>query len=196
MKRFLLYTSLYVIIASFSFGCRAISQGKRFAECDFRIASVKSVNLAGVNVEGIRDFTEFNLIDAGKIALSLTQGSIPFGFTLNLEVKNPNNKVAALNRLDWIMYVDDIEMARGTSNERVEVAPAGIGTLPLSFQLDLKKVFSGGSAKALFNLILNLVNLGADESQLVFKVKPSFLILGSEVAYPGYIKIKKEFGGE
>jgi len=177
--------------------CRSIVQGKRFAECEFRTTTVDNFRLAGVNVLGIKDLSELTLLDAGNVTASLLQGRLPLTFTLNVEVMNPNEKKAAINTMDWILLIDDSEITSGTTNQRIEVPPnGGITNMPLHFDLELTDIFQKETGNALINLALGLVNKNKEPSRIAIRVKPSFMIAGGEVKYPGYITVSKKFKSE
>jgi hypothetical protein len=175
---------------------RQLNELKNFAQCDFRLKTMENTTLAGVNVQQVRSITDLNLLQAGKITAAYASGSLPLDFLLNIEVKNPNNSLAAMNRLEWIMLIDDVEMTNGILNERTEIAPNnGITTLPLHIRTDLRKALAGKSAESTVNFGMNLVGAGNRPSRITLKVKPSIMIGTTAVNYPGYLSVNNEFGG-
>jgi LEA14-like dessication related protein len=152
--------------------------------------------LAGVQLPpNLQNISELNFMDAAKLMAAFsTGGEFPLTFVQNVEVRNPNlSDVAAINRLDWILLVDDKEITQGTNEQRVEVPPNSITNMPLSFKIDLRKVISSGASSAFLNLVLNLVKQSKQPSSIKLKVKPSFNIAGVNIAYPGYISLSQNF---
>ncbi len=192
-KHNLLYILLLIISLS---SCRSISQGKRFSQCQFRTTTMDNMALAGIPLPPtLQNLSEMNFLDVGRIMASFaTGGEFPLTFIQNVEIRNPNtNDVAAINRLDWILFVDGKEITQGSNDQRVEVQPNSVTNMPLSFKIDLRKVISSGASGAFLNLVLNLVKQSKKPSTITFKVKPSFKIAGAMIGYPGYISLTQEF---
>lgn len=59
------------------------------------------------------------------IARYLLSSSLPFDLQVNVEVRNPGSTTAAVNSIQWIAFVDDVKVAKGTVNKRVEIPPSG-----------------------------------------------------------------------
>ena len=174
-----------------------VKQMETFAKCEFRLNTVQNISLAGVYIQNIKKFSDVNLLDAAKITAALAQGSLPLSLTLNVDVKNPNSTTAAMNKLEWILLIDNIEMVRGINNQRVSVSPnGGISTLPLQITTDLKKVLSGKSSEAMLNFGCNLAGVGNRPTRITLKAKPSIMIANKSIAYPGYITVNNEFGSK
>lgn len=174
-----------------------VGQMATLAKCDFKLKSVQQLTLAGVNIQSIKSISDLGLIDAGVITASLAGGKLPLSFTLNIEAKNPNDQLAAMNRLDWILFIDDIEMIQGVLEERIQI-PANGGTtvIPLNMNMDLKKVLSGKSAETIINFGFNLAGLGGEPTRITVKAKPTILVGTREIVYPGYISITTKYGNE
>lgn len=165
------------------------------AKCDFRIRSVENVNIAGVMVQNIESVSDLGFADMAKIMAALTSPVVPLSLQLNLEGRNPNDKPAGLNRLEWILFIDDVQMTTGIL-ERPFTIPANNGTaiIPVQIGLDLKQVLTGKSAEAILRFVLNLAGAGGEPTRFKIKLKPSILIGGSPIAYPGYITVKTAYG--
>ena len=85
------------------------------AKCDFRLKTIENTNLAGVNIQHIQKLSDLNFIDAARISAAMAGKELPLTFTLNVEARNPNASQASIQRIDWILLIDDIEMANGTN---------------------------------------------------------------------------------
>jgi hypothetical protein len=175
--------------------CKAIRQGKNFAKCEFRATNMDKISLAGVQIpENVQSIEQINFLDAAAILAAFSRGGeFLLNFRQNVEVKNPNQALAALNRLDWILIVDDKEITQGTNNERIEVQAQATAQMPMQFSIDLRKVINANAADAFINLVMNLAKQSNKPSQVKLKVKPYFKIAGVLVPYPGYISLSQEF---
>ena len=186
--------TLLLMVLAIGPSCTAIRQAVNLTKCDFRLKDVKETSLAGVNVQNIESFTDIGFMDIAKLTTAFASGKLPLNFKLNIEVRNPNSEKAALNRLDWILMLDDTELAQGTTNDRIEVMPnGGVSEMTLDITSDVKQVLSGKSLESIANLVLNMADAGGKPTKLTLKAKPYITVGNSTVAYPGYINIKTDF---
>ena len=186
---------VFVLIAFSS--CDVLQQAQQMAtlaKCDFRLKTVDNTSLAGVNIQRIQHLSDVNLMDAARISTAYAGKSFPLTFTLNVEARNPNSGTASMQRLDWILYIDNIEMANGTNTQPISI-PGNQGTaiIPLQISTDLKKSLAGKSGDAILNFGFNLAGAGNTPSRITLKAKPTISINGIQVSYPGYISVSKEF---
>lgn len=182
-----------LILAS---SCRTVRELKALAKCQFRIASVGNTQLAGINVQNIRTFSDLSFAQAGKITSSYMSGNLPLTFTLNVQAKNPNDELAALNRLEWIALFDDIELLNGVVNQRVAIQPnGGVASIPLQVSCNLRKVLSKLQKDKALSSPFELADERNRPKRVSLKLKPSITIgkKGRSIPYPGYITVKKEF---
>jgi len=191
IKRTVLLLAVVLFIAS----CAQIKQFTNLLSCDFRVVNVEDISMAGINVQKINSYTDLSFSDAAKLLAAVSSGSLPLTMTVNIEAKNPNAQMAALNKLDWILLIDDIQMASGSTTKRVEVPPNnGTGIFPIQVTSDLTQSLSGQSGKNMINFGLNLAGYGDHPTRITVKAKPTIMIGSTPVEYPGYINIKSEFG--
>lgn len=191
---------LLITLTVFLTSCDILQQATAlhtFTKCKFRLKTVEDITLSGIRIQEKNSFSDLTFSDAAKVTQSLLNGTLSLSFTLNVEGKNPNEKTASLNKFEWILYIDDIEMTRGTTNQKVTI-PANNGTciLPLSISVDLKKVLTKESTDALLNFGFNLAGAGNRPSRITVKAKPTILVMGKAIDYPGYINITNEFSSD
>ena len=196
MKKIFLFT-LFISNLLFLGGCDILEQASQVAnltKCEFRLESVDQLRLAGVNIQQVDQFSDLSFIDAAKITAAATGSNLPLNFTLNVEAKNPNSATAGLNRLDWILLIDDIEMVSGVNEQNVQIAAnGGTSTIPLTIGINLKEALKGKSADAIANFGLNLAGAGNKPTRITLKAKPSIMVSGRSIAYPGYLTVENEF---
>jgi len=189
------FFSLSLIVSACSV-LQQTSEIAAFTKCEFRIESARNMRLAGINIQDKHTLSDFTIMDMTKIGSILAGGTLPLTFDLNIEVKNANPGMAAMNKLDWILIIDDIEMTRGILNQRIEIAANTVSTFPIAMSLDLMKSLSGKSGDALINFALNLAGNGSRPTRIKLKAKPTILIGTTPIEYPGYITIRQEFGAQ
>lgn len=173
------------------------SQISNLSKCEFRLESVQQLNLAGINVQNIKNISDLNMMDAGRLAMAVSTQQLPLDFTLNIEAKNPNTASAGMTKIDWILLIDDIEMTQGILDKQVSI-PANNGTtiIPMQMHIDLKKALSGKSADAVINFGLNLAGAGNKPTRFTLRMKPTITVSGFPITYPGYLSIKTEYSSK
>ncbi len=176
--------------------CEVVQQAAElntFVQCKFKLKTVKNLRLANVDVQKVKDYKQLNMMDVINLTSAVTSGKIPLTFTLNMEVKNPNQKLAAMNRLNWILLIDGIEMTSGVVEQRVEIPSGNSTVLPMKMKVDLKEVLKGETAKSIINFGLNLADASDKPTRITLKAKPTIVVAGRPISYPDYITIKNEF---
>jgi hypothetical protein len=195
MKKFI--NTIIVLLISVFTSCSVFQQTSEiaaFTKCEFRIESARNMKLGGVNIQDKHTLSDLSIMEMTKIAGIIAGGTLPLTFDLNVQIKNPNPGMAAMNKLDWILIIDDIEMTRGILNQRIEIQANNITTVPVAMSLDLMKSLSGKSGDALINFALNLAGTGSRPTRIKLKAKPTILVGTTPIEYPGYITIRQEFG--
>ncbi len=197
MKKFRFLSLVLLTMLTVS-ACDVLNQVQQMAnltKCEFRLNSVDQLRLAGVNIQQVSQLSDLNFLDAAKITTAALSGaSLPLNFTLNVEAKNPNPAVAGLNRLEWTLLIDDIEMVSGVNEDRVQIpANGGTSILPLTIGVDLKQVLKGKSGDAIANFGLNLAGAGNKPTRITLRAKPYISVGSQTISYPGYLTIQNEF---
>ena len=189
MKRTLAFLFILLAFASCSV-VKQIQQVTSFAKCEFKLNDVQDVRLAGVLVQNKNGSSDLNIGDGIRLTAALTSGGpLPLTFNLNVEAHNPNEQTAGLNRLEWILLIDDIEMVSGVNEMPVTIPAQGSVVIPLTMNIDLRKALSGKSGQSLLNFGFNLAGANGVPTRIKLKAKPTILIGKLPVAYPGYITI-------
>lgn len=192
---FLLLFELFFAVTSCSVS-RQVQQAASLAKCDFQIRSVENVFLAGIFVQHISTFSDLSIMDVGKLMTSLAGPDLPLSLQLNLAGRNPNDKPAGLDRIDWIIYIDDIQMTSGSLEKAFVIPPMGVTVIPVIVNVNLKQVLQGKSAEALINFALNLSGKSNTPTRFKIKIKPSILIGQTAVPYPGYITVRTDYSSQ
>ncbi|MEI7597036.1 MAG: hypothetical protein WCK02_14915 [Bacteroidota bacterium] len=190
---------IFATIAILAFGCSVseqLKQAANFSKCDFRISTVENIKLAGVNVQQIESLSKLSILDAAKLSTAYLSGSLPINMLVNVDVKNPNSIKAAINKLEWVLTIDNKEMINGVTEQYVEVAPNGGSTImPINVSFDLLNVLKGEAKESILNMGFNLVGAGNRPSRIGMKVKPSIKVGNVLIPAPAFVSINKDFGG-
>jgi len=192
MKNLKIYIFIISLLAMGS--CKTLMSYTNILKCDFRMASLKNPTVAGINVNNIKSFSDLSFMQAGKITTAYLSGNIPLNFNLNMEAKNPNTTEARMAQFDWIVKIDEVQIASGT-NESEYVIPANEGTeiIPLRISVNLLDVINKDSKDALVNFGLNLADASDKPTRVSLQIRPSVYVGNIPVTYPGYINLGTEF---
>ena len=184
-----------VFVALTTYSCKTLLSYANIISCDFRMESLKNPALAGVNVNTIKNVSDLSLVQVGKLTTAYASGNLPLSFVLNLESKNPNTTPATMAKFDWILKIDDVQMATGTNSSQYTI-PANNGTtmIPLTISVNLLEVLKGESKNMLLNFGLNLADAGGKPTRVNLQVKPTINLGTVPISYPGYITVGTEFG--
>ncbi len=195
--KFNLFFVLSVIIA-IQPSCSILEQMdemKQFSRCDFKIKEVNSLTIAGFDMEGKRNFSDFSFAETMQLTTALASDDLPAQFTVNLKAENPNSTKASMNKLEWKLFVDDRQMTQGLVDEYIEIPPdGGSAIVPVKASVNLKELLTGQSGKALMNLVANISGKGAKPSKVSMKLSPSIRVGNHMLDYPGYITVNSEVG--
>lgn len=197
MKKKLFFVLITTILLAGS-SCSILNQMeemKRFTEVHFEIEAVNNLTIAGVDMTGKESFSDFTFKETARLTSKLAAEEIPAQFTVLLKATNPNNQKASMNRMDWKTFIDKQQVATGMIDEHVEIPPDGTETnVPVKVNVDMKKLISGESGKALMNLVSHITGQGAEPSELSMELSPSIKVGNQMLDYPGSITVKYRVG--
>jgi LEA14-like dessication related protein len=187
---------LPVLIVCVFTACDVLQQAEKMAnltKCEFRLGSVTNLKLAGINVQNAKAVKDLSLMDAQRLLTAVAANSFPLTFTLNVDTRNPNTSAAGLSKMDWILFIDNIQMLSGAVNQQVTIPAKGIKAIPVNISVDLKKVLKGKTADAIINFGLNLASAGNKPTRMMMQLKPTIMIGNYPLSYPGYLTVKTVF---
>lgn len=172
-----------------------VQQAKAFKNVDVRLASVDQATVGGVNVLNLRQAGDLRTAERAMLLAAYTSGNVPLRMRVNLEFLNPNDETAALNEFDYIALIDDKEVAKGHSSQRIEVpANGGVAMAPFEVNSNLREVLGEQTGESLANFALGLGERDRDPLRFALKIKPTFITKsGKRISPPGYSKVEKEF---
>ncbi|HOV64718.1 MAG TPA: LEA type 2 family protein [Spirochaetia bacterium] len=196
MRKSMIVCISVLVIAFIAAGCSTVSDLSSFMQWEFRMQGVRDVAAAGVRISGKKSMSDLSVLDAGKIMFALKQDSLPVKMVLDVEVRNPNRQTAALNRAEYIAYLDGNEIFSGSTTSSIKIPGNKVATLPLNVQFDILKLMEGKTQDAILNLLFNLAGGSGVPSTLTLKLKPSVSVGRSTISYPGYLEVTTQYGGK
>ena len=182
----LLFISILFLGLS-SCGLNRKAQVEALGKCDYSIASVSQVRVAGRAIESFQDGGGVALSSLPGIAMALLTKDLPLEAKVNLKVSNPTNTRASINQFKYIIEIQGKPLVEGTVNENVNLATGESVVVPLSFQAN---IFNAAKERGIENL-MNDIFTRKSEGFLTLKIKPSISIDGQNIYYTGYITVDK-----
>lgn len=170
-----------------------VQEMQMLSKCEFRIHTLTGIHLAGVNVSKIQNISDINPLDVLQLTNAVMNNQLPLNFNLNLQVRNPNDQAASLNRLEWILFIDDLQMLEGVVNEQFRVDAASTSTLPVQIGFNLAEVLKGERGNKIIDFALGLADGSGTSQRVMVKLKPSVMVNQRNVAYPGWITVRNDF---
>ncbi len=188
--------SLPVFLLLAASSCEVSKQTKtaiNLASCEFRLLSAENIMIAGISVDSYTSVKDLGVADFAIFMGALAQPELPLSLLLKIEVKNPNAAPAGINSLEYIVYIDDIQMIQGAYMKPITVPPSSSVIIPVQLDMDLKQSLKGKSMDAVLNFGFNLAGVSHSPTRFKLKLKPGILVNGTSLSYPGYITVKTEF---
>ena len=162
------------------------------ANCEYSLKNVTGLTIGGVNVKKI---TNGNITAADVLNLTnaLLSKKVPMAMNVNIDVKNPTDKNAAMTAMDWILDIDGSQFAQGNSTKNYTITKMKTTTVPLGVNTDLYSMFSKDGLGSLKNFVSSFKSDGTS-SKVGLRIKPSLNVGGMQVPMPNYIKVEKKTG--
>ncbi|MDU1891139.1 MAG: hypothetical protein E6767_10640 [Dysgonomonas sp.] len=187
---------LFVFISTLV-SCDSVQQGLsstyNMINCEYNYKSISGLTVSGMNLSNGLSVTSIPKITS---ILTGTATSIPLNFTLNMDVKNPNQSAAAFNGMQYILSIDGIQFTSGSVNHTMNIASGETKTMPITIGVDLATLMKNNSKDAVVDIAKNFIGIGTKESKVSLQIKPTFMIGTTAVASPVYIPISFSFGGK
>ncbi|MDH6355549.1 LEA14-like dessication related protein [Dysgonomonas sp. PH5-45] len=161
-------------------------------QCEYSYKSISGLTLSGINLSN--GVTAANALKLTSV-LAGKSSSIPLNFTINMNVKNPNQSAAMLNNLQYNIKIDGVNLTNGVMNQNMNIPAGNTSTMPLTIGVDVASLIKDNTQSSVVNIVKNFVGIGSEKSNVTVELKPSFNIGGQTIASPNYIPVSFSFGG-
>ncbi len=189
---------MFFLGSLFLAGCNVNSQleeARVFEKCTYELASADSVYISGLNLLQIIKTKEFDLSSTPRVAMGFLNRNIPLSGKINLRIKNPTAKTAAINSFDYMVLFEGKEFLKGIINHPVRVdANGGSTVVPIDLNANIFNLVSENQSRSKLMNLIGAPGSGADteESLISFKIRPSIGKGANASKLPGYITIDKK----
>jgi hypothetical protein len=162
------------------------------ANCEYNLKNVSNLTIAGVNVKNLTN-GNITATDVVKLSSALLGKAVPMAMDVNIDVKNPTDRNAAMTAMDWILDIDGSQFAQGNSTKNITISKLATTTVPLGVNTDLYSMFSKDGLNSLKNFVSSFKKDGTS-SKVGLRIKPLLSVGSYTVPMPNYIKVEKKTG--
>lgn len=191
------------LIALFFIGCGVNKQAKQIKaleDCKYEILSADSLFLAGTDITKLinnRD-KEIDLTRMPSLAFAYLRKSIPLEGRINLQIENPTQDLASINKFQYIVLIKGVEIANGFVDQKVSIEPGSSLVIPVNVKANIYSFLSDSKT---MEDILDFVNGDPGKGQekkgvVTLKIKPTISVGNSLINYPGFITVEKEISSK
>ncbi len=172
---------------------RQTQQLKALEDCDYKITGANTITLAGTDVKKLIGSKTIDLSSLPGLAFGYLKKDIPLKANLQVEISNPSSALAAINNFDYIILVNKQELVSGTIDQRINIEAGKSVTVPIQMNANIYPFLSNQSIMKDISDFLGSTTTGNEKKGLVtLKIRPSVMVGGALVKYPGFITIDKE----
>ena len=183
MRDIIIKTSLFLVVVAAFCGCDTVNM----LNCTFERKNIDNFRFAEMSFDKFNSISDINFVDAANITAALLKGTAPILFNLNVEGNNPNKSTAAIEQMDWKVFIDDAEFS-GSITEKFSIPAQGTSILPLTIGFDAMQILDGTTPTSMFRLYQNITGKGTgQESNVTIMIRPT--ILG--IKFPNYITLNQ-----
>jgi hypothetical protein len=171
-------------------GCATLQQLAALRQVDFALLGVRDGRLAGIELSGIRSYSDLSAADLARVALGLARKELPLDFRVEVQAENPaDNKVTAtMIKLAWSLLLDDKETIHGVLDSSIAIPPGQRVVIPLGMRLNLIEFFDG-PAQSLVDLAAAIAGVRADPTKVTLRAVPTINTPFGPINYPTPITI-------
>ncbi len=176
---------LLSVLCVITCSCSVVKQSKVLAKCSFAISGLYDFSIADINLDKVTDINQLNVMDAMKIMAAITNKTAIMTFKVGVNVKNPTNQQAIINKIQWIVDYEGEELLSGCYDEKIVVLPATTTIVKVPVSCDAANFLKGKSIKDVYELYQKLTNKNDTKIPIILKVKPTI----NNYTFPSYIKL-------
>ena len=145
---------------------------RTYAKTTFKLAGLDEAQLAGLDLK-TRGGAALTPAQLEQLS-SATRGSadVPLRLRLRLEARNPNREKVMLNQLEYLVMVDNREVARGTTDDVLEVGGRKTLSIPLTVTANVRNVLAIGLKPE--NLASAFATWNQQPARVRVRVRPTF----------------------
>ena len=174
-------------------GCQTIRELTNIRNVDFSLGRLTDIRVAGVNLDGVRSYSDLSAGDILKLTAGFAKKELPLSVNVHIKALNPaDNQVdAQLTRLDWTLFLEEQETISGALDQSYQLKPGIPQEIPVAISLELTEFFDS-NIRELINLASTLSGQGGSSTNVKLVATPIIDTLIGPIRYPEPITIVSE----
>lgn len=170
-------------------GCATLQQLASLQNVDFALDGVSRVELAGIDVTTVRQYSDLSILEVATIANAVRQNSLPLAVDVQVAATNPpTNGQARIIQMDWTLFLEQRETVSGRLNDEIVIPRDDTTVFPITAELDLTEFFTG-SARDLVEVALSIAGLGGEPKEISLEALPVIQTAIGPIRYDRPIRI-------
>ena len=146
---------------------------RTYAKTTISLAGLDEAQLGGFNVPLQNAGTGLAPAQIDQlVAAASGTGAVPLRLRLRLEARNPNRQKVLLNELEYQVLIDNREVARGTTDDVLEVPARNTLSIPLTVTANVHDVLGAGMKPERLASAFSTWN--RQPARLSVRVRPTF----------------------
>lgn len=190
MNKFKTVFLLLTVLLLSSCAINQKAQVEALSKFNYSVESVDQMRLAGRDINSYQTGGGVSLASLPGIAMALLRQDLPLEARVNLKISNPTTTVTKINEFKYIIEMGGKPLFEGSVNENINLSNGQSMVVPLSFSANI----FGVAKEQGFDKVLNDIFTRKSNGFFALKIKPSIKIGNTNVFYPGYITVDKDFG--
>jgi len=179
--------TVFILLSSCS-----VTQAVKLKDCQYQYTKVTDITFMGMTKREI--VSPMGIVQVTK-ALRGKTDQVPLGFTVHLKVTNPNDGIAAMDRLYYTISLDSVQIADGNSASDFVVAGHGSADLPLVINVDLKQLLSSDAKPTVQKLVKQFLGMQSEPTKVTILLRPIIRVAGVAMGVPKAIPLVFMYGG-
>ena len=145
---------------------------RTYAKTTISLAGLDEAQLGGFNMPTQAAGTGLAPAQLDQLAAASGSADVPLRLRLRLEARNPNRQKVLLNELEYQVLVDNREVARGTTDNVLEVPERNTLSIPLTVTANVRDVLGAGMKPERLASAFSTWN--RQPARLTVRVRPTF----------------------
>ena len=155
-------------------GCSVFESINTVKECNYAFAGLDDFSYAGVKLDKLKDPKSLTLTDSINLLTAIRDKNTKLTFNALVDIENPNSGTASVEKMDWKLFLDGVEMLEGINKDTIKVEANKTSRANIQASLDPTKVMNGNSLDSLWTLYCKLSGRETTKnSKVTLKLKPT-----------------------
>ena len=190
MKKTLSKISVLLLFSVTFCGCEDVEGLINMLNCKFEVQDVENFTFAGIRFDQLNSPNDISETDMAIINEAINEENAVIKFTLNIVGTNPNDVTASVEKLQWKVAVDSLDIAEGIVTDRFTIPAQNSDTLSLLVNTNITDIYKENVVEHVFNLYQDIAN--GRTSVVTIKIKPTI----NKTEFPDYITLQYLTNGE